>query len=74
MNLTGDSHPCGLNPLTLVVQMLQTHLIQDLGNFFVGEGIVRNFRVNTEATKAEMTTMEDSRSKRKAEDPDSEKR
>lgn len=49
------------------------HLIQDLGNLFVGEDIVRNFMVNTEVTKAEMNTMEVSRSKRKAKESGSEK-
>lgn len=49
------------------------HLIQDLGNLFVGEDIVRNFMVNTEVTKAEMNTMEVSRSKMKAKESGSEK-
>lgn len=49
------------------------HLIQDFGNLFVGEDIVRNFMVNTEVTKAEMNTMEVSRSKRKAKESGSEK-
>lgn len=75
----GDSHPCSLNPSTIIRPILDNirsypiHLIQDLGNIFVGEDIVRNFMVNTEATKAEMSTIEVSRSKRKAKESGSEK-
>lgn len=68
-----------LKPFDNIRQILENirnypiHLTQDLGNLFVGEDIVRNFMVNTEATKAEMSTIEVSRSKRKAKESNSEK-
>lgn len=62
-----------IRPILDNIRSYPIHLIQDLGNLFVGEDTVRNFMVNTETTKAEMSTMEVSRSKRKTKESGSEK-